>query len=48
LLTRTGLEVNTTGPFALGHFSKAHVYENKPQTIEHPKEEIRRVIGGLD
>jgi len=41
-------EVNTTGPFALGHASKAHVYENKPRNIEHLKQGIRRVIGGLD
>ncbi|CAI6366855.1 unnamed protein product [Macrosiphum euphorbiae] len=34
--------------FFLWGYVKAHVYENKPRTIEELKEEIRRVIGELD
>jgi len=34
--------------FFLWGYVKAHVYQNKPRTIEELKEEIRRVIGELD
>jgi len=47
-LTRTNLEIKTTELFDLGYVRKTHVYENNPQTITNLKEEIHRVIDGLD